>query len=127
MRRRLIVSIILSVFVGLISFPEEVWSSEEIKQLPENNQVQRVLFAESNPIQFEQWHIGLDTILVGKMTRDYMGVPQRLIGLSAGMGIGYRRYFRQAPQLRGLHPYWKIGTFFCYFLMQEWEFSILFL
>ncbi len=59
---------------------------------------------------FSQTYIGLDTILIGKIDRDKNGVPQKLIGFSSGIGIGYRHYFSKNTQLRGLHPYWEIGT-----------------
>ncbi|MCL0096888.1 hypothetical protein M1N66_04725 [Thermodesulfovibrionales bacterium] len=75
----------------------------------QNDQVQNDQ-VQNDQAYFEQWHIGFDTAFIGKVTRDYRGVPQRVIGMSVGIGIAYRQHFRQAPQLRGLHPYWEIGT-----------------
>jgi hypothetical protein len=69
-----------------------------------------VLAEEDNLSGFSQIHVGLDSILVGKIQRDENGVPQKLVGLSAGLGIGYRKYFSKQTQLKGLHPFWEVGT-----------------
>ena len=50
--------------------------------------------------------------MIGKIYRDAKGIPQKAIGLSAGIGIGYRKYFSHSKQLRGLHPYWESGTWY---------------
>jgi len=62
-----------------------------------------------NQAGFTQWHLGFDTIWIGKMYRDANGVPKKLIGVSF-LGIGYRKYFGKEDKLRGWHPYWEAGT-----------------
>lgn len=58
----------------------------------------------------KQTWIGLDTILVGRLTRDEEGKLESILGMSAGIGIAYRRYFKTAEEFKTLHPYWELGT-----------------
>lgn len=61
-----------------------------------------------NPMK-QTW-IGLDTVLIGRLRRDEEGKLESILGMSAGIGIAYRRYFKTAEEFRALHPYWELGT-----------------
>lgn len=58
----------------------------------------------------KQMWIGLDTVFIGRLTRDKDGNLDSILGMSGGLGIAYRRYFRKPEQFRALHPYWEVGT-----------------
>jgi len=58
----------------------------------------------------KQIWIGLDTVLIGRLTRDEDGNLDRILGMSSGLGIAYRRYFKKPEEFRALHPYWELGT-----------------
>jgi len=58
---------------------------------------------------FEQWRIGIDSILFGKIKRDMEGRPLKLIGITF-LGVGYRGYFLRDESLRGPHVYWELGV-----------------
>ncbi len=57
-----------------------------------------------------QLWIGHRTIVAGKLIRDEDGNLDRMIGISFGAGIAYRRYFKRRGEFKTFHPYWELGT-----------------
>lgn len=85
-----------------------VGDAYEMVRLEKVNPQKQVSLKLADPMK-QTW-IGLDTILIGKLTRDEEGKLESILGMSAGIGIAYRRYFKTAEEFRTLHPYWELGT-----------------
>jgi len=85
------------------------YASEATSSSTANSNVKAVSTSQTQGT-YTQFHMGLDTILLGSITRKSNGVPDHLWGLNAALGLGYRKYFGSNNQLRGWHPYWEIGT-----------------
>ncbi|WP_022846426.1 MULTISPECIES: hypothetical protein [unclassified Desulfurobacterium] len=57
-----------------------------------------------------QWRVGLDTIIAGRIERNDNGTPKYLFGISAGLGFAFRYYFTVKDELQAVHPYLEGGT-----------------
>lgn len=58
----------------------------------------------------KQTWIGLDTVLIGRLRRDEDGKLDSILGMSVGLGIAYRHYFKTPREFGSLQPYWELGT-----------------
>lgn len=56
------------------------------------NPQKQVLLKPEDPVK-QTW-IGLDTVLIGRLRRDEDGKLDSILGMSVGLGIAYRRYFK---------------------------------
>ena len=50
------------------------------------------------------------TVVIGKVKANAGGNPRSLIGISPGLGIGYKRYIGDGVNAGKLNFYWNVGT-----------------